>query len=363
MNRKFAVCLAAASVVTLLVGTAPGASAAVTLIVDKADVGCSAVASPFCTIQQAVDAAGPGTIVLVEPGIYIEQVSVGPGKDGLKLKSDPFGAVTIKAPNPTTAPGVIVRVTGARNVLVAGFTITGPGGPNCDSLTTGIRVEGNGKAFIRHDHITAIRFDPLSGCQFGTGIRVGITGSTSGEAVITDTVIDDYQKGGVVVTNSGSFAQFRRVTITGAGPTDVNGQNGLQLSFGASADVRNVQISGNVYTPQTVSATGVLLFNPGGVYLRDVTSSDNDVNFFISGAQDRPKVFNSTATDATFVGFFVDNTSFGGVYKYLTATGSGDTDIEDDSTGGFPSGTANHWRYNSCGSSIPAGLLCPGDRG
>ena len=73
------------------------------------------------------------------------------------------------------APGAIMRVTGSRPVRIKGFTITGPGPAACGPLASGVRVDGGGKAFVVHDHITGIRANPIGGCQSGWGVLVGRT--------------------------------------------------------------------------------------------------------------------------------------------------------------------------------------------
>jgi hypothetical protein len=61
---------------SVLIALFAGGAMAATLIVDQHDAGCSAVASPFCTISQAVDVAFAGDEILVEPGNYVENVTI-----------------------------------------------------------------------------------------------------------------------------------------------------------------------------------------------------------------------------------------------------------------------------------------------
>src|SRR5262249_37346464 len=76
--------------------------------------------------------------------------------------------------------------------------------------------------------------------------------------------IDGYQKGGILVENAGASAKIFGNTVTGAGPTGVIAQNGIQVSDGATARVRHNQVSGNSYTNTAVDgfeAAGILLFD------------------------------------------------------------------------------------------------------
>ncbi len=363
MNRRLAACLAATFVAGSILGTAGIASAATTLFVDKANGSCSDLGPgtssvPFCSIQPAVDAARPGTNIQVNAGTYTEQVSVGPGRSGLKLRAN--GVVTIAAPNPMAAPGSIVRVTGSRPVRVAGFTIAGPDTESCGALVSGVRVDGDGKAFLSNIHITGIRAEPIGGCQFGWGILVGRNvDATTGDAVITDDVIDDYQKGGIRVDMAGSHAFVRRVTVTGSGPTAAIAQNGIQVANGAEAEIRDTTVTKNEFTGIGTNGSGILLFpSAGKTYLRDDTVSANDIDVWLFGTTGA-KIVGVQSTGAVLQGVAVDDSSSGNLLKFLTATGNGGPDIEDDSAGSGTAGTANMWRHNTCGSSTPSGLCGP----
>jgi parallel beta-helix repeat protein len=89
-------------------------------------------------------------------------------------------------------------------------------------------------------------------------------------------VIDNYQKNGTTIDGMGSYADFAFNRVLGIGPTAIIAQNGAQISRGATADVRHNFISGNVYTPQTVTSTGILLFQSGVVHINHNTVAAND---------------------------------------------------------------------------------------
>ncbi len=218
----------------------------------------------------------------VSPGTYTEQVVI--DKD-LKLVGKK-GAI-IKAPSPMVVAGPlntksIVRVAGSIKVTIEKFKITGPGDSGCGSLHHGIKVEGGATARITDNHITDIRDQPFSGCQNSQGIFVGRQSeSTTGIATILDNVIDEYQKGGIVVDNTGSSATISNNEITGVGPTPTIAQNGIQVSRGAKATVKNNEVSDNrynTYTEVDASSTGILLFGPGqNVVVNNNSVVNNDV--------------------------------------------------------------------------------------
>ena len=82
-------------------------------------------------------------------------------------------AAVIKAPPVIlTSPKSIVTVSGAQNVTLRHFTITGPAAA-LDWLEYGVRIGEGGSALVTDNHITHIRDTPFSGCQNGVGVLVG----------------------------------------------------------------------------------------------------------------------------------------------------------------------------------------------
>jgi len=219
-------------------------------------------------IQPEIDHALADDTVLVKAGTYPEQVDI-----DLNLHLIGAGAETTTVLAPATLPGAdqtgstIVRVHGTGvTAEISGFTISGPGPSGCGSIQAGVFVSDDATARIQDNRIADIRDDPFSGCQNGMGILVGRNSwSTVGHATITNNVIDGYQKGGIVVDNAGSDAVITGNTVVGAGPTTVNAQNGIQVSRGATALIRNNAVSGNNYTPPDWLACGLLMYEAGGV--------------------------------------------------------------------------------------------------
>jgi parallel beta-helix repeat protein len=375
---------------TLVVGVlavGPAQALGATLEVDDDKVECKK--APFTSIQAAVTAASPGDSIKVCPGTYTEQVKI--TKDGLKLFSrNPLAAV-IKAPPAMVEDKAIVEIEAADDVTVRDFTITGPGGGNCDSLRYGVLVGGPSSdpaedAEIRHNHITEIRDNPFGGCQNGNAVQVGRqSAGVVGSADVVGNTIDRYQKTGVGNDGPGSSAVIRQNTIEGVGPTATIAQNGVQVSRDAVAEVRQNEISDNLFSPQTFASAGVLLFqadpetevvhntilrNDEGVYLSDQhggTVSHNEASDstfdgigIVDGSTD-VLVEHNVAERNAFDGVYAGSDSSENTVAYNHLSDNADHDCHDDSTGPHTPGVANIW-FNNKGVTENKPGLCEGEK-
>ena len=302
-------------------------------IIDLSDG--SLVLAPGMSIQAAVDAADPGDTINVPAGTYTEQVTI---TKSLTLVGENRDTTIIKAP--ATIPvasdpnSYVVKIAGSGvDVDLSGFTVSGPGPSGCGSIGYGIVVRDGAHANIHDNKVLDIRDNPFSGCQNGVGIVVGRSAwSTTGTAEITDNIITGFQKNGIVVSNTGSSATISGNTVTGAGPTAVIAQNGIQVSSGANATVNGntVQnISWNL-NASWVSA-GMLLYDAGTVNMSGNTITDVQAAIY------------SILTDGTFDNNTITTTSTGvgnppaGVYGLAIEGGvvtASDNTITDNGTAG-----------------------------
>jgi hypothetical protein len=231
-------------------------------------------------IQTEVALAQAGDTVLVAAGTYVETVTIG---KSLTLVGDDPATTFIKAPS--TIPvasdpnSVIVKVTGAGvSADISKLTITGPGPSGCGSILAGIVVRDGAYANIHDNKVVDIRDTGDSGCQNGIAIFVGRTSwATTGTADITNNEISTYQKGGIVVDNTGSSANIDGNTISGEGAKIAIAENGIQVSRGATAEITNNTVEGHSYTPFTWTSAGILLYQAGTTNTDGNTVSENQI--------------------------------------------------------------------------------------
>jgi parallel beta-helix repeat protein len=298
-----------------------------TLLVD--DDFAANTATKFTTIQAAVDAAAPGDLIRVNPGVYTEQVTVPADKDDLTIESKQNHKAIIEAPDTLTGTNAVVRVAGAEDVTLSGFTITGP------LADWGVHVDEGGSATIRDNLIEDIGTGLADDAQTGAGVLIGgrfADGETPATATVDDNVIRDYQKAGIVVVNDGTEAVVTDNEVTGSGPNEFVAQNGIQVAFGASAVVADNEVSDNVFTGPDFEAAGIYVFDAGPVVVADNKLSDNQDGILLELASDVVVVGNRV--DDSVLDGIVVNLSSGVVVLDNRVDDSGrDGIVVEDSTG------------------------------
>ena len=253
----------------------------------------------FTSIQAAVTAANPGDNIRVMPGTYNERVTIPANKDDLKIRSERRWEAVIRGTGGTAATDdAVVKVDGADGVEIRGFKVTAPG----NNFEYGILVTNGGSAQIRENWVTGIN---NANPNFGVGIAI-INGS---HGDVRDNRVDDYQKAGIAIDGAGSTASVNKNVVTGDGSTSVTAQNGIQVSDGARADVRQNTVSKNLYSPKTVSAAGILLSSAGaGTTVSQNEVFQNDVNIAVDFT-DGATIEKNRVTGATFDGITLFDSS------------------------------------------------------
>jgi hypothetical protein len=141
---------------------------------------------------------------------------------------------------------------------------------------------------VTRSSVSNIGDRPFSGAQHGNAIfyttenQLLSDGSfvTAGTAsgIISGNQVSLYQKGGIIVRGAGSSADILDNEVRGLGPVNFIAQNGIQVSFGGSAVVRENIVSENDYTPEGTTSCGILLFQAAGAKVQQNTYRDNETN-------------------------------------------------------------------------------------
>ena len=303
LRHVVAVLVSAMAAGWVFLGVATPASAAAALRVTQDPSAC---AGTFTTIQAAIDASGAGATIDVCPGTYKEQVRiVGHGHDGLKLRSLKPRQATIQWPTVEMAPLALVDIDTANSVVVRGFVVSGPftfGGCSAERHE-GVLIEGGASLQLKDNHITQIKnSDPsLYGCQEGDAVAVGRRSGTlsSGTATVSGNQIDEYQKNGVQVVNTGSVATIDHNVVHGSSAVQsATASNGIVVFNGGVATISFNTVSNNKYTPSPLS-TGISYSQvPSAVYGNIVYDNDFGIEVdSVSGGRISDNVVRTNVSD------------------------------------------------------------------
>jgi hypothetical protein len=125
---------------------------------------------------------------------------------------------------------------------------------------------------VTGSHIHQIGNTPFDGMQ--NGRAVFFTNGANG--TVSNSLIDNYQKNGVVATGDKTSVSVLNNTITGRGQLGDIAQNGVVFISGATGLIKGNTISGNWYTPKSYVGCGVLFLDASGVKQQANSFSANE---------------------------------------------------------------------------------------
>lgn len=284
------------------------------LVVDDDKVECPNAG--FTHIQDAIDAASPGTEIHVCKGIYVEQITI---RKPLDIDAD-NGAVLMPSAMQANTTSLFDAAPIATALLVADTTGVSISGLMVDGANNGISQcapDLIGISFQNAsgelDRIAVRNFKlaaSLNACQSGTGIFVQSGNGGVSKVEIDHCTVHDFQKNGITADEKGTVTIIRRNVVTGIGPTTGAAQNGVQIGFGAAGSILDNVVTNNVWAPCTaiatctVVATNILVTQSDGVEVSGNTAGISQVNIFVHG-DDAEIGRNETFATAVFDGIRV----------------------------------------------------------
>ncbi len=222
------------------------------------------------TMARAKVPASQGPVVIELPAAVGQSTSAGLSTTNCQAKDATSHPVT-------QAPQSVVEVCAAKpgganaggvSVSISHVTIEGQWVSNvCYDSLYGLLVEGGAAVSLTDSIVQKIGGDATTdGCQGGVDVEAGSSVTDQiGHITLASDTIESYQKNGITVDGPGSAGKITGVTVTGAGPTAAIGQNGIQISLGATGSVTDSTVTGNNYTGSADAfSTGVLVFGGGG---------------------------------------------------------------------------------------------------
>ncbi len=339
---------------------------------------CRSSGAPCATIQHAVDVACPGDVVDVAAGTYPEQVEIakgitlrGAGSASTVIEPSAVVANTTRfSTGGSVAPIVLVR--DAAEVRIEDLAVDGSAAAfnSCSPSYFGIYYR-NASGTVDGVDVRDVLQPGAVGCQGVVGIfgESGNGGAT--DLTISNGQITNYGKNGITCNRVGTVCTITGNTVVGRGPVPLGdaAQNGIQIGSGAAGRIEGNTVQDNDYLPQTVCATGILVFQSDGVEVFGNTLSANFCDLISIGNSGRiegndipvvpvPNAFplavigdgndvdQNRVADSTTDGIYVDGISNSLTCNRITGSAGAGVVIDTLSATGSTAGTPNTVRSN-----------------
>ncbi|HWO29606.1 MAG TPA: right-handed parallel beta-helix repeat-containing protein [Candidatus Acidoferrum sp.] len=312
----------------------------------------------FTTIQGAVNAVPPGSIIKICPANYPEQVVVNKNLTLTGVKSGTTDNPVLVIPSGGFVPNTTSLTSGhpiaaqilvqspATAVTISNLAVDGSNNnlnSGCgDARLIGIYYQNASGtvSFVtaRNQAQDAANF----GCQdsAGLGIFVQSASPSTSTVRIQNTTVRGYQKNGITGNEVGTTVTIAGNSVVGEGPT-TTAQNGIQVGFGATGKVQNNTVADDDFNADPSAGTG------SGILIFDSSNMTITANFLTNVQNGIPIVTDGTmpADNNTVANNHVSNTHLGDGID-LCSNGSSVTGNVV-----FSSGQAGIHLDSSCGST------------
>ncbi|RLB78296.1 MAG: hypothetical protein DRH24_14655 [Deltaproteobacteria bacterium] len=243
---------------------------------------------PFATIQEGVDAAAAGDEVNVEPGMYIESVTITKsiklkGKDAtIMCPTTPevayvdesskmyeylvgiFGGSYDVDSNTYSGPGTV-------SVEISGFIVDAndysPAGRWCSILLRNANKD-DGKSKIHKCDVINTNVDGKE--------TFGILGYGTMDVEIKDNLVNQFARGGIGMYSGHAKIEKNVVIGPGLGVPVTWAPNGIQVGYGASAKIKDNEVTGCGWPGTAWAGTGILIVDTSDVKIEKNYVHDNE---------------------------------------------------------------------------------------
>jgi parallel beta-helix repeat protein len=249
----------------------------------------------YPTIQQAVNAASAGAVVLVCPGVYPEQVFINKALTvkGVTLASAsgarivPPGAGVVQNAtglSPSALPlAAQVLIQNTKNVTLTNLTVDGTNDliPACSPYLVGVLFQNASGTLSYMAVVNQILGPGLTGCQGGLGVLVQSGGGGTSKVNVADSVVQNFAKNGITGTEVGTKLIVERTNVVGIGFTPFVAQNGVEFGFGATGSITDSSVADVSYLdPVTAASVGILLVGSPNVVVKNNVVANTDTGIY-----------------------------------------------------------------------------------
>jgi hypothetical protein len=206
----------------------------------------------------------------------------------------------------------------------------------------------------------------LYGCQNDAGLAIDVESPTATSVVSIDgSAATNYQKNGITCNDAGSTCEISNDVTTplaAATSSTGDGTNGIQVGFGAVADVSNNQVSGNecnvsvcggnFQDPNGVNwgndGSGILLYQAGGgTVVKNNQISTSDVGLAVFGPNAGVQIQNNHLTDNRYAGLGVEDGSYTAKNTQISSSVAGAYGVVVEALSSFGDGSGSATLQNA----------------
>jgi len=332
----------------------------------------------FSTIQAAVTQSPANTTIEICPGSYPEQVSINKnltltgvvaGTEDAAVMLAPSSGIVQNATDLFDGSGIAAQlfVQGATNVSVSHLTLDGSNNQitGCSPDLIGIyyqNASGTINYIVARNQALG---EALNGCQSGQGVFIESGYGSGGSATVTikNSSVHSYQKNGITADGSATVATIHDNYVVGQGPTTGAAENGIQVSDGATGVISGNKVVDDIYSPGSVGASGILIYDSGSLNISSNTVSNTQFGIVVFSDGVLP-ADNNTITgnqvSATHLDDGIDLCSNGNVAHTNSVFSSDGAGIHIDSTcmeNGSPTGNNTTVTGNTINEACAGVLL------